>query len=169
MRLEGMNLDVQYLCFVNVHPQDLLSLSETNQHFSHLARDIFAREHSKKSTKFEIWNFDPEQTTQYEIVDSDTEIRFENYLTILRFLRNFGDLILDLRIVYTNPFNHRELQECLVAHCVNSLQQLHINILDKDGPNFKFADKITAPFAKVEELSISGIANELGSDTLSFT
>lgn len=165
MQLQDMIYDAQYLCFVDCGLDDLLSLAETNQHFLRLAQDIFAREHSTKAITFDIKVFNQETA----INESRTVICIESYSKILQFLKHFGHLISNLKIKFTQNLNQNELQESLITYCVNSLRQLHIVIGGKMEADLHFFAEITEPFVKVEEFSISGGANELGSKTLSFS
>lgn len=165
-QLMDLDIDAQLFILEKLSILELISVAETNQHFSLLVEDVFRRKSAKKV--FEI--LDPRYGNFDALLETKDKVYIRQLAIISLVLKQFGHLISHLVIVYSSSnkfyvhFNAiNNLSELINQYCSDSLTNFEIvNYYET------FFDKMVKPFKNVKQLSIRGKFNSLGSDTLSF-
>lgn len=165
-QLMDLNIDVQLLILEEMDLLDLISVSETNPHFSSLAEDVFRRKNAKKLFKI----IDPLFGSFQNLIETNKTIYIRQFSVILRLLKQFGHLISRLVIIYgttsklaMNVVSINTISEAINLHCSKTLT--HFEVFNYHN---SFFDSMMKPFEKIEFLLIRGLFNNLGSDTLTF-
>lgn len=163
MNIEDVIWDVQYLCFESLNLRDLISLAQTNQHFSALSQYIFVRKHSKKNIRAVI----TEINATDRIINLSTLIILRSHESTVNILKTFGHLItgkLELLLSYAGDVNITEISYFLNSNCADTLKEIRIEIRHQD-----FFEVMTKPFKNLEILEMEGSTRDLGSSTLTFS
>lgn len=150
--LLDLNLDCQMMILEKLDFPTLLSLAETNEHFSQLVSDIMKRTFQKKRVVIGAVAIFTVKTNRLQIGGDFIEI--QNYYIAKNLLRKFGHLIQKLKIYHDN--NHskqvREIYQLLNSYCSKTLQEIFIDNWTKAV----FMDEFTNIFENVKNVTFSG-------------
>lgn len=141
---------------------DLISLAETNNHCLMLAQHEYLHKYASKTVQI----VDPYRNGNDKFRYNGDYLYIYHYGFTLNFLKYFGSLISNLEIAYSQghsfgPVDITEISKAINLHCAETLVKFTIK-------NFhgNFFDHMTKPFENLEELSIHGLFNKLGSLSL---
>lgn len=155
VKLEDLDLDIQFYIWENLQLNDLISLAETNERFSMLAGDIFRRKHSKKTLEIDFMDFAEES-----IIVSDKIISMNDSEIILKLLKKFGHFMKKLAIK-PSDVNQTDIIQAINLFCADTLIEIDIHNFQSN-----FFEHMTKPFTQLKGLSLQGIFKRLMSPTL---
>lgn len=155
-----VNTDVQLTILEELRDVDLLSVAQTNEHFSRLAAYVFSRKHPNANIEIN----DPESDARPDILDL-THLR--NAEMVSNVLKHFGTSIAKLRVVYLSDEKDSNITLVRTANgqinlqCAKSLVEIDI-----DSYFESFFDEMTRPFERVENVTIYGQFKKLGNSNM---
>lgn len=157
-----LNFDVQLLVIEQLDLRDLLTLAESNNHFSILAETAFKSKLSKNGIEF--WGFYSDYPDFQKI---DNHIRIQNVDTMEKLLKSFGRSILKLIVNYNISKEKFELANkingLISTHCSDTLVQIDLTRFGSCP-----FDGFTKPFKKVENVDLHGTFTKMGNSNYTF-
>lgn len=172
MEITDVNIDCLMICFDHLNVIELLDVAVLNKHLNHAARYIFARKYGQKMVFLSVLK----SNKLGRMIFSDNILHIIDLKTGLQFLRCFGDLISEIKIVFQDdknifefpvcPQNHNHWQiafenriKCLTAYKYEHLIIGYINEycskslikIEFDGKPKGALNKLTKTFIKVEK------------------
>lgn len=160
LKFVDLNEDVQILVLENLDFDDLLSFSETSQHFSALATTVFKRKFSHKFVEMKS------ETASYP--DDAGRIYLRDEEKTRRLLGQFSSSIYKLKVNYGESYDLEEttaeaMSRLINLYCADTL--IEIAIFDK---HHSFFSQITKPFTSVESVELNGDFKNVSSGVLNF-
>lgn len=162
VELGDIDVDVMFIILGRLELTDLISVAETNKKNLMIAQYEYLHRYARKTVKiFETYK---NGDLKYRI--KDDYLYLYHYDFTLRFLKCFGYLISNLEVEYSQghsfgPIDITEISKAINLHCGETLVKFTIVNFHRN-----FFDHMTKPFEKLEELSIRGLFNKLGSHSL---
>lgn len=134
---------------------ELLNLAETNQHFHQIITDRYIIGKYKLHEKQVLFTGSVDETANLTM--DANKISIHNHLIGMQLLRNYGDLIANIRIdrLYFNNIVAKILAEDINIFCSKSLKTIHI--IDSDG---LIISQFRRPFEKLENVIINDLHME---------
>lgn len=182
--LMKLNLDCQLTILEQLDLESLRNLAQTNDHFLHLASDVFKRRISKKNILIYASNVENDFFDTSELIavdlqhfwvhwmkvslegiwDADDSIEIRELGAIVNVMKYFGDAIQRLTIRTEFAINDgvfENIGEMISKHCSESLVELKVWYFSE-----KVLKHIKKPFRAVESVSLHYFSNEDISDYL---
>lgn len=149
--LMNLNIDCQLLVLDELDVLSMLSLSATNEHFSHLIENILKRKFLNKSIT--ITGAGRYAT---EVQESEKDIRISHLPEVLWLIKNYCHLISHLKIENFDVNGTDSVYKYANQYCSKSLTQIHF---ENFYPNV--FDEFSMPFENVESVTLTGAYNKL--------
>lgn len=140
----------------------LISVAETNDHFSSLVSDILRRKLAKKSIDFSVPLYSGTIKAN-DVLESGHSIKILNAQLLFKLLDSFGHLIVSLSINHSSPLESNSIYEYINLYCSETLERFHLSMKVND-----FLNEFTRPFKRVKSLSMIGSPDKWTNSELSF-
>lgn len=158
MSLVNLNIDCQLLIMERLDVLSLLSLSETNRHFSMMVENILRRKFVNKSI-----SVTGRGSYATEVEESEKSIRISSLPEMLWLLKNYCHLISHLKIENVETYGNNTVYKYVDSYCSKTLTQIHLESMHQN-----VFDAFSTPFSNVEHVSLSGEFNKLDGAQLRF-
>lgn len=138
---------------------ELISVSEADEHFLYLAKNVTQHKFSSKALKIQT-PFVESSNVSDLTSETDDFIEIRHFETASKLLENFGHLIPNLTVEYRkigNDENADAINKLINTQCADTLIQFDV-INHKNH----FFDEMTGQFPKVKHLSFDGHFDNLG-------
>lgn len=157
----NLNLDCQLLIVEQLPLTALITMAETNKYFLQLARDVFERKFSKTRVEFQA----PFMNSPKVYSQTVGPVKIKDLETVSKVLKYFGRSIESLKVRYYTSDNktHANINQLINSQCADTLKQF--NVVSYKN---RFFDDFSAPFKKVENVSVRGVFNRFGGDDFCF-
>lgn len=140
----------------------LISVAETNDHFSSLVSDILRRKLAKKSIDFSVPLYSGAIKAN-DVHETGHSFKILNAQLLFKLLDNFGHLIMSLSIHHFSPLESNSIYEYINLYCSETLERIHLGMKVND-----FLNEFTRPFKRVKSVSIIGSPDKWTNPKLSF-
>lgn len=129
---------------------DLISVAAINEHFQHLAADVFRRKYAEKTIDFCLPLSQQKKDLMFVL---DKKLQIEDFNLMLSILIYFGHTIKDLAISYENfeTDQTNQINKYMNTFCLESLTQLLLKNCKLNTLNV-----IRKPFKNVENVTFIG-------------
>lgn len=137
----------------------LVEMAETSGEAYERALDIFKQKYVAK--QFVVVEFLPDMVPVYEF---GSTVQIQNFELLLKFLKFFGHLVQNFQVIFTKMSENeaKQVSASIQNHCAKSLTQLWMI-----GNGYEL-EEMQTPFERVENLTLSGKWNAMGSKILKF-
>lgn len=155
-----MNVDCLLLILDKLDFRSLLNIAEMNEDLSVLSADVYRRKFSNRSIHIDELN---SKCDGYKIYVYDDHILIDNFNIAVSVLQHFGDQISALKINYKSDKNNqlKQIVAIMNRYCINLIK------LQFWSYSQGALDDVQMEFPSVEDLSLRGKFNQMGSKTIS--